>query len=225
MGHLRNFEMGVFACLLAGSLAGCHSGSNTSVSSQTEFNTTTQAPVCLACENAPVARQPVPIRPIPVLPTPDPTPTDPFRVCPMGGYCGGPIQAIGYSNDTGDATKDVDLQAAEIQDASLRTRATDLQEHYQMSFQAAVQVTELSDKVRALQANGRALTPEDENAVFGAAFAIAGVQPAEVANAVAKSLDGDNSAEDALLTKAAANMHMSQAVLRDQLLPLVGVRP
>ena len=164
-----------------------------------------------------------------------------FPVCPestaSGDACGGPPRPVGINFNTvppanggtdsgssvGNPSKDVDLQRADLQQQNLNDRAQVLTSQIQMSFGSAVQLVQLSDRVQQMSAQGQ-MTDEDRDAVTGSALEIAGISSDEMNNAIARQLNGDTTATDALLEKAAVNLGMSSAsALRDQLLPALGV--
>jgi hypothetical protein len=127
------------------------------------------------------------------------------------------------STSTG-SSKDTDLQKADVQKMNVTARAEGIANRFQMSLQASVQLVQLSDRVKLMGAQG-AMSASDRAAVTNAGLAIAGVTPAQVNQAIQKGLNGDDSAAEAVLSKAAQNLGMpSAANLRDQLLPALGVQ-
>ena len=69
------------------------------------------------------------------------------------------------------------------------------------------------------------ITEEDREAITHAALNVAGLSTDDVNAAIARMIkDGDKSAIDDLVNKAATNLGMpSSAGLRDQLLPALGI--
>jgi hypothetical protein len=169
-------------------------------------------------------------------------PPPPIVVCPAWGCGGPPVVIIGFgasggssggstgsSGSSGDSietgTRDTDLQQADLQSATLATRAQTLSAQFQMSLSAATQLAVLGDKVQMMTSQGQALSDEDRDAITQSALSIAGVSSDEVNQAFQQSATGDNSATDALLEKAAQNLGMSSSdSLRNQLLPALGVQ-
>jgi hypothetical protein len=126
------------------------------------------------------------------------------------------------SKTTG-ASKDTDLQKANAQKADVTARAQTIANRFQMSVQASVQLVQLSDRVKQMSTVG-AMSDSDRVAVTNAGLAVAGVTPDQVNQAIQKGLNGDDSAAEAMLSKAAKNLGMPSASnLRDQLLPALGV--
>jgi hypothetical protein len=81
----------------------------------------------------------------------------------------------------------------------------------------------LADRVQALNAQG-AVSADDEQGVIQAAMGIAGLSQDEINSAITQSLQGNESATNSLMEKAAQNLGMSStATLRDQLLPALGI--
>jgi len=146
--NTKKLMAGISTTILLGALAGCQGGNPGAPVVGVIPN-----PEPTVCQDGVCEIPPLPEPPIPI-------------VCPefVGGCTGGSVgQSLGQS--TGDQTKDVDLQRADLQRQDLATRAMALAERYQMDFQSAVQLTQLSDEVRALIANGHAMTARDQNAV------------------------------------------------------------
>jgi len=148
--------------------------------------------------------------------------------CAANNYCGyGPsnggstgVVANAFDND---GTKDVDLQRAEIQDQSLNNRAQAIATKFDMDFGSAHQLAVLADRVQTLTAQG-AVSADDEQGVIQAAIGIAGLSQDEINSAIVQSLQGNESATNSLMEKAAQNLGMSStATLRDQLLPALGL--
>jgi hypothetical protein len=168
------------------------------------------------------------IRPIsPILPNPIPT------VCPVWG-CNGPEPIypvdpintpVSISDSTDSGTRDTDLQQANLQSATLASRAQMLSTQFQMSVSAATQLAVLGDKVQLMTSQGQELSDADRDAITQSALSIAGVTSDEVNQAFQQSVAGDNSATDALVAKAAQNLGMpSSDNLRGQLLQALGVQ-
>jgi hypothetical protein len=121
-------------------------------------------------------------------------------------------------------SRDTDLEQAQLQNISVADRAVNLQTQFGMSVESAQQLAVLADHVQQLTANSQALTDEDRDAVTQSALSIAKISQADVTAAMSKSLQGDNSATEALLQKAAVNLGMqSSDSVRSQLLPALGV--
>jgi len=125
----------------------------------------------------------------------------------------------------GDDTHDTDLQRAEAQEQNLADRAQGISDQYQMTYEKAMELTKLADKVQAMTVQGQ-MTEDDRDAVVASAMGAAGVSEAEVNAAVASvAKDGNQNAINALMEKAAKNLGMpSSAGLRDQLLPSLGIQ-
>jgi hypothetical protein len=141
-----------------------------------------------------------------------------------GVSAGGSSGSVSSSASVDGDIKDVDLQRADAQEQDLNARATSVAAQFQMSLTSAVQLTELSDQITEMTNSGQQMTDEDRAAVTNAALEIAGITNDDITTATAQSLSGNASAVNDLLTKAALNMGMSSVtVLRDQLLPAVGV--
>ena len=127
---------------------------------------------------------------------------------------------IAYNTTT--STKDTDLQKSNVQKADQNSRAQLIANHFQMSFNSALQLAQLSDRVKAMVAQNQ-MTSSDRAAVANSALKIAGLTPDQVNAAIAKSAKGDDTASEQLLSKAAQNLEMPSASnLRDQLLPALG---
>jgi hypothetical protein len=76
-----------------------------------------------------------------------------------------------------------------------------------------------------MTSQGQELSNEDRDAITQSALSIAGITSDEVNQAMSQSISGDNSATDALVTKAAQNLGMPSADnLRGQLLQALGVQ-
>jgi hypothetical protein len=121
-------------------------------------------------------------------------------------------------------TKDVDLQRANLQDQKLDTAAHALVDQYQMSFENARQLAQLSDKLQTLTASGQ-ITDEAREDLANSALGVAGISSDDVNNAAADMIqNGNQQAIQVLMDKAATNLGMpSSAGLRDQLLPSLGI--
>ena len=154
-----------------------------------------------------------------VTPLPTPWPT----VCPAWGCGPAPIHTVIVSDSSPGETKDTDLQQAEVEQDTIESRAGSIAEQFQMNYQSAVQLAALADHVQQLTSTN-SLTADDREAIAGAALGIAGITSDEVNTATVKSLKGDQTGVDDLVTKAALNLGMpSSANLRDKLLPSLGV--
>lgn len=152
----------------------------------------------------------------------DPGYTDPGYTDPGSSGSSG-CDASGCNSLSG-RTRDVDLQRANYEQQALNARAQVVADKFQMNFDSAIQLTQLSDKIQVMKKQGQ-MTTADRDALTQSAFGIAGVTPDEVNNALSQSIAGDDRATDELLDKAATNLGMpSGAALRDQLLPAMGVK-
>jgi hypothetical protein len=141
----------------------------------------------------------------------------------VGGFYNG-SQYVPALNSTSSGTKDVDLQRADVQQATRNAHAQVLVNKFGMSVQSASQIVELVDRVQTMSSAGQGFTSTDIQSISQSVLSIAGLSPDEVNGAIAKSLQGDDSSTDALLNKAAQNLGMpSSAVLRNQLLPALGI--
>jgi len=122
------------------------------------------------------------------------------------------------------ATKDVDLQRADLQDQKLDSAAQSLSDKFQMSFESARQLAQIADKLQNLNAAGQ-ISDEDRDALSNSALGVAGLSADDVNGAVAQMIkDGNQQAINALMDKAATNLGMpSSAGLRDQILPALGI--
>jgi hypothetical protein len=144
----------------------------------------------------------------------------------MTGSCEAPTSdpygIYGFSNESD--TRDTDLQQANLEQSDTTQRAQNLADHFQMSFDNALQVTELADKMNQLTASGQ-MTDEDRAAISDAALNLAGVTGAEVNAAVSDILTSkDETKMNALMDQAAAHLGMaSSAGLRDEILPALGM--
>jgi hypothetical protein len=129
-------------------------------------------------------------------------------------------------NSMNTPTKDVDLMRADLQTADLTSRAQLVAAKFQMNIEAATQLTMLADKFQELTAAGSMqLSQEDGQAITRQAFAIAGLNANDVNIAIAKSLAGDDDAEEDLLNMAATGLGMQAQMLKSQLLPALGIQP
>jgi hypothetical protein len=123
----------------------------------------------------------------------------------------------------GRTSKDTDLMKSRLQARTVNQRAEFIASQFQMSFEGAKQLTQLSDKVQQMGAQG-ALTAADRAAITQSALKIAGVGTDEVDHAMSAMIQGDTRAADDLMAKAAKNLGMpSSAGLRDKLLPALGI--
>jgi len=155
--------------------------------------------------------------------TPDDTDTTTVVTTDDGGDTSG-CDSDGCNSFSNGNLKDTDLQKAQAQQNALNTRAQGLASRFDMSFDSAMQLSQLADQVKAMKVQGQ-LTPSDRVAIAQSAFAIGGVSTDDVNNAVQGSMNGDNSQSDELINRAAAKMGMSSpATLRDKILPSIGVK-
>ena len=109
--------------------------------------------------------------------------------------------------------------------STLEDRALAVSQQFQMSLESARQLTQLSDRMNALTANGQQMTDEDRAALSDAALSVAGIT-GDDANAAAAAMvkSGDKTVANSLVEKAASNLGMaSSAALRDQILPSLGI--
>jgi hypothetical protein len=148
-----------------------------------------------------------------------------------GGYSSGGTSSGGYSSggttSSGDGidqdTTDVNLQRGMAENAELDSRAQVMATQFQMDFEGARQLTQLADKMQILEQSGE-MSDDDRAALARSALAVAGVEEDEVNDAAAKAAQGDISAVNTVMTKAATNLGMpSTAMLRDQILPSLGI--
>jgi hypothetical protein len=117
----------------------------------------------------------------------------------------------------------VNLQRGMAANAVLDAKAQVTATQFQMDFESARQLTQLADKMQMLQSAGQ-LTDADRGAIARSALAVAGVEESEVNAASIAAAQGDKTAVNSVMTKAAANLGMpSSAMLRDQILPSLGV--
>jgi hypothetical protein len=206
-----SFSLAVFA-------SGCNGGSSQNVS---QMGTNPQPAPTLT---------PIPGPPVRILPVPTPT----FTACGcQGNVCaecvlGPPITE--NTNNTADSTnenvtRDTDLQQSQLQQATIATRVTNLTNQFGMSYSAATQLAQLADQVQQMTANSQELTTDDRNAITATALNIANITTDEVSDAFTKSMQGDQTATEALLQRAAIQLGMkSSADVRTQLLPALGVQ-
>lgn len=132
-------------------------------------------------------------------------------------------QGANLTDSVDATTRDTDLQQADLQQADVATRAQSVATQFNMNYTAAVQLTQLSDKVQAMTKAG-SMTSEDREAITESALSVAGIGTEDVNNAIAATLKGDTTAMNALMDKAATNLGMpSSAGLRDQILPALGI--
>lgn len=140
-----------------------------------------------------------------------------------GGYSDGSSGGT-PTNSTFAGTKDVDLQKAGIQQASLNARGQFVANQFAMSVSSATQVVQLLDKVRAMTGSSQ-MTDADRAAVTQSALGIANVSADQVNDAIAHAAAGDSTAADSLMTQAAQNLGMPSAdVLRNKLLPALRIQ-
>jgi hypothetical protein len=124
-----------------------------------------------------------------------------------------------------DGTKDVNLQQSQIQQQSQNSRAQSLVGQFGMSFDKAVQVTALSDRMQQLTRSNGQMSADDQAQLLDSAYAVVGVSGDAVRAATVKIIqDHDPSAANALVEQAAKNLGMpSSAALRSQILPSLGI--
>ena len=143
-----------------------------------------------------------------------------------GGFSGSGGGSNGGSNGSSfdTDTKDVDLQRADLQGQNLDSEAQSISGQFGMTFESARQLAQLADKMSALSASG-AVSEEARDDIAQAALAVGGISTDDVNSAIASMVkNGDQTAVQALMDKAAANLGMtSSAGLRDQLLPSLGI--
>jgi hypothetical protein len=217
-----SFGMSLGAALTALTMfSACNSHSTSNAVPITTGGTATPQPTtCPAwgCGNPPIV----------IVGNPDPQPTavepQPPVACPLiEGGCAGPIRGPVFTSSQDTDTKDVDLQRAEIQDQNMNNRASAIADKFGMDFGSAHQLAVLADRVQTLNAQG-SVSADDEQGVIQAAMGIAGLSQDEINSAITQSLQGDDHATNSLMEKAAQNLGMSStAVLRDQLLPALGI--
>ncbi len=95
---------------------------------------------------------------------------------------------------------------------------------YSLNIDAARQLTQLSDKMTELQAKAGGMTAEDQAAITDAALGVAGITTDEVNAATTQAIQHkDMTAVNTLLAKGAANTGTTVAILRDQILPSLGL--
>ena len=105
----------------------------------------------------------------------------------------------------------------------MNSRAQDLASQFSMSFESALQLSQLADRMNAMSSAG-ALTDDDRTAIADAALSVAGITNEQVTTAYSNFIKGDQTAVNGLLTQAAVNLGMpSSAGLRDQILPSLGI--
>jgi len=215
-----SFSLGI-ALMALTMFSACNHSTSNSVPISTGGTPTPQPTVCPAwgCGNPPII----------IVGNPNPQPTgvepQPPVACPLiaGGGCSGPIRGPVNASSVDTDTKDVDLQRAEIQDQNMNNRAQAIADKFSMDFGSAHQLAVLADRVQTLNAQG-AVSADDEQGVIQAAMGIAGLSQDEINSAIAQSLQGNESATNSLMEKAAQNLGMSStATLRDQLLPALGI--
>ena len=136
--------------------------------------------------------------------------------------------AAGNANSVSDSlsgsTKDTDLQQAELQQQDSSARAQAMANEFQMSYDSAVKLTQLSDSIQAATVQGN-MTAEDREAFVNSAMKIGGITADEVRNAITqKVVNNDSSQVQALADKIAANLGMpSSAGVTEKLLPAYGL--
>jgi hypothetical protein len=160
-------------------------------------------------------------------PTPTPTPT----ICPAWGCNGPPIVIVsdsasagssGYSDESG--TRDVFSMRVGFEKTQFDGEALQLATAYSLNIDAARQLTQLSDKMTELQAKAGGMTAEDQAAITDAALGVAGITTDEVNAATTQAIQHkDMTAVNTLLAKGAANTGTTVAILRDQILPSLGL--
>jgi hypothetical protein len=128
------------------------------------------------------------------------------------------------SDSVGGGTADIQQQQAAIAQQDQASRAQNFADSFQMNYNKALQLTQLSDQVKAMSANGQ-MTDEDRAAVTDQALGVAQISSAEVNAAAADAIkNGDTSSIDALVDKAATNLGMpNDQSLKDKLLPALGL--
>ncbi len=144
------------------------------------------------------------------------------------GSTGGSTGTYGSTGSSGysitGSTRDTDLQQADLQKDDVAMRAQSVATQFQMNYDAAVQLTQLADKVQAMTANG-SMSSEDREAITESALSVAGISSDDMNSAIATMIkDGNSDAVNALMDKAATNLGMpSSAALRNQILPALGI--
>lgn len=143
------------------------------------------------------------------------------------GFNSGSSSSTGNGSgfSVGGATKDVDLQRADLQQQAIEDRAQGIAQQFSMNIESARQLTQLADRMQQLTAAGKGQISDDDRQMMAeAALGVAGVKADEVTAAYAKLAQGDKAAVEGLLGKAAANLGMpSAAGLREQILPALGI--
>ena len=125
-----------------------------------------------------------------------------------------------YANEA--ATKDVDLQRAQMQSETTIRTAAALSAGFQMDFGAAMKITQLGERIKAMGAQN--LTTEDRAAVMSTLMGVSGITQQELNQTIIAGIQGDGQAVNTLLTKVSQNLGMpSSTILRDRLLPALGV--
>jgi hypothetical protein len=113
---------------------------------------------------------------------------------------------------------------ANLESANFDENANQLATTYSLNIDAARQLVQLSDKMSQLQNKQGGLTAEDQAAITGAALGVAGIRTDEVNAATAQAIQNkDMTAVNALLAKGAANTGTTVTILRDQILPSLGL--
>ena len=131
----------------------------------------------------------------------------------------------GFANSVSGDTKDVDLQRADLQSDSLDQRSQSFASSYSMSIDSARQLVQIADRMQQLTNQGQ-MTDDDRDAITHAALGVAGISTEEMNATIQKVIEnnGDQSALDDLMNKAATHLGMSSSAgLRDQLLPALGI--
>lgn len=129
------------------------------------------------------------------------------------------------SNSVGGGTKDIDLQQSQADQADQASRARNFANQFQMDYGKALELTRLADQVQSLSKSNQ-MTGDDQQAITEKALAVSGISTVEVNQTIARVIrDGDQTAINDLLNKAATNLGMpSSAGLREQILPALGIK-
>ncbi len=95
---------------------------------------------------------------------------------------------------------------------------------YSLNIDAARQLVQLSDKMTQLQTKAGGMTAEDQAAITDAALGVAGITTTELNTATTAAIQNkDMTGVNTLLAKGAANTGTTVTVLRDQILPSLGL--
>ncbi len=107
--------------------------------------------------------------------------------------------------------------------ANLDARAQIAANQFQMNFESARQLTELADKMALLEQSGQ-ISSDDREALARSALSVAGLQIQDVTDAIQRAANGDKNAIEDVMQKGATTLGMpSTAMLRDQILPSLGI--